>query len=121
MRPEANLFCVALLAASCGCATGATGAPVDASHDKPAAASLARAELHVVLDLEPAANCDETFDLALYKDTAVERVAWDEKKGKCSARRVVIRYLSSLRTEADLIAKLEKLVRSVEAHRGGVE
>jgi hypothetical protein len=119
MRPEPSLFCVGLLAAICGCTSGANGGPVTATHDKPAAANLARAELEVVVSLEPAANCEETFDLALYKDETVERIAWDDQKGKCAARRVVIRYLSGARKEADLIAKLEKLTRSVEAHRGG--
>ncbi len=119
MRSESTVLCAALLTASFGCAMGASGRPGTPSHDKPTASKLAHAELDAVVELEVAANCEEAFDLALYKSPGVERIAWDEKAGKCSGRHVVIRYLSQAVKEAELIAMVEKLARSVEAHRGG--
>ncbi len=104
----------ALFAAICGCAGGASGRPVEPGHDAPIADSVPRAELALKLDLEPAADCEENFDLEVYRDRRVELVTWDDKDGKCSARRVVIRSLANDVRAEELLAKVQKLARHAE-------
>ncbi len=104
----------ALVVAICGCASGASGRPVTAGHDSPVPDSVPRGELALKLDLEPAADCEQNFDLELYRDHSVDLIKWDDKDGKCSGRSVVIRYLSNDVKPDELFAKVQKLARKVE-------
>lgn len=98
----------ALLCAGCA-ATGPTpGAPVPA--DEP------RAALRLRVDLARAQDCEEAFDLAIYKSPAVDLVAWDRAAGRCEGREITIRYLPRrasreeiLRAAAALAARLTPL------------
>jgi hypothetical protein len=80
-------------------------------HDRPPPASEPRAELGLELDLAPASDCEERFDLALYQDRRVDLVRWDENHGACAARLVSIRYLSAKLSEAELLTKVKELAR----------
>jgi hypothetical protein len=117
MRFPPSAFCAALFAAICGCAAGAAGRPNEPKHDAPVPDSVPRAEVALVVDLEPAAACEESFDLALYKEHGVDLVRWDDRDGKCAGRHVVVRYLSNDIKLEQLLAKIEKLARRVEHER----
>ncbi|MBM4375864.1 MAG: hypothetical protein FJ095_12325 [Deltaproteobacteria bacterium] len=115
MSFEASLVRFALLASVSGCSSLASGGPAATGrHDEPAPPGAPRAELVLVVDLEPAADCEERFDLALYRDRVVERVEWDVRRGACSSRRVAVRYLSESRRAEELVALIRGLVRRVE-------
>lgn len=81
----------ALLVSLCAC-----GSPSPTvfgpQHDMPAAKDEPRAEMHLRLDLPMESACEERFDLALYENTAVELIQWEQGKG-CAGRSVRIRYL----------------------------
>ena len=100
-----------LLIALAGCDPGK--APKSAAdHDRPVPASEPRAELSLELDLEPASDCEERFDLALYRDRRVDLVAWDDGDG-CTRRAVRIRYLSAKVSRDELFAAVKGLARAV--------
>jgi hypothetical protein len=108
----ASICALAWLAAACGPAT--ENESVHDAHDSPVAASEPRAELAVVVDLASENNCEERFDLALYKDDAVELVTWEPVNASCEKRKAKIRYLSK-RTSADaLAATIRHISRHVE-------
>jgi hypothetical protein len=72
--------------------------------------------LRLQVDLSRAQDCEEAFDLALYRDRAVEVIAWEGPGGRCDGRTVTIRYLSGkasrdhvLRAAAALAAKVTAL------------
>jgi hypothetical protein len=121
MTFDATLVRFALLASVSGCSSLASGGPAaSAKHDEPAPAGAPRADLVVVVDLEPTADCEERFDLALYRDRAVERIEWDARRGACSSRRVAIRYLTDSRRADELIASIRGLARRVEPSKENV-
>src|SRR5689334_9162596 len=84
------LALVALAAPACG---GAVQAPAAPAHDGPVPASEPRAEMRLRVDLEPGHGCEESFDLALYKNFGVDLVQWEESAGGCTGKVVTIRYL----------------------------
>ncbi len=105
----------ALLAAITGCAAGASGRPNEPKHDAPVPDAVPRAVIEFKFDLEPAANCEESFDLAMYEDRGVDLIKWDAKDGKCSGRTVEVRYLPSEIAQPALLAKVQKLVRHLDS------
>jgi hypothetical protein len=95
----------------CGSAQGAVRSA--AERDTPVPAGEPRAELSVTVDLEPAQDCEERFDLALYRDRGIDLVTWDDAVGRCMGRTVTIRYLSAKLTKDALMQQLEKLSQKV--------
>jgi hypothetical protein len=99
------------------CLAQACAAPPCAAaprHDEPVAADEPRAVLHVQLDLPRTASCEESFDLALYGNRAVDRIEWEGSSGKCSRRKATIRYLSRRITREKLLESVQKLGSNVE-------
>ncbi len=86
----------------CPAAPAIVQAPVD--FDRPVDPSLPRAQRDYQVDLTPAHDCEERFDLALYRNRGVELIAWDEAKGACTGRNITVRYLSSQLSDAQLTA-----------------
>lgn len=78
---------ICLLVCLAGC-----GAQVVPDFDRPVPADEPRETIRLALDLAPGPDCEEAFDLALYRDLGIELVAWDEARS-CTGRRVSIRYL----------------------------
>ena len=85
---------VALLTLAVGCGSSATTSAPGQLPDQPVPPGEPRAELHLEVDLRPAQDCEEVFDLALYENRGVELIAWDDAKGTCEGRRITVRYLS---------------------------
>jgi hypothetical protein len=67
------------------------------------------------VDLAPRRDCDEDFDLAMYKDPAVELIEWSGAPGSCSGRTVKLRYLSARITRERLITQIRTLCQRAEA------
>ncbi len=100
---------VALLAAGCGGAV----APLLVEPDRPVPASEPRAVVHVVVDLEATQDCEETFDLEVYENRAVDLVEWDRQVGSCKGRVLSIRYLSGRTDEGSILAAIRALALRV--------
>ena len=101
-----------------GCASGPPAlGPAD--YDRPVPASEPREELGLVVDLTPARDCEERFDLALYDNRAVDLVSWDGRKGRCVDRQVSIRYLSQQISAAQLLERVRELAREVRRPPAG--
>lgn len=97
-------------------ACGASVTPAPSSPpDAPIAASEPRATLALVLALPDGTDCEERFDLELYRDRGVELVAWDARPG-CHDRHVQIRYLPGRLSEPALRQRVGEL-----AAPGGVK
>jgi hypothetical protein len=82
-----------LAGAVAGCGSSTSTAPLEAP-DSPVPPDEPRAELQLVVDLPPAQDCEESFDLALYQDRGIELIQWDDRSGFCEGRTIAIRYLS---------------------------
>ena len=93
-RPLPAILSVTLLMLAVGCGSAATTSAPGQLPDQPVPPDEPRAELHLEVDLHPAQDCEEVFDLALYEDRGVELIAWDDAKGTCEGRRITLRYLS---------------------------
>ncbi len=102
----------ALAITACGAAPPEPQAP---SHDMPVAADEPRAELHVVVDLPSETACEEDFDLALYKDLAVDLVTWEPPLGECGIRTLTVRYLPRRANEAAVMAAIRKISPTARA------
>lgn len=92
-NPAKTLFAPVLLGCSalsaCGGTSPVLGGP---THDTPVPAEESRAELKLRVDLPLESACEESFDLALYKQEGVDLIQWDKGAG-CSGRTLRIRYL----------------------------
>jgi hypothetical protein len=113
MRRLARFLPLVALLPACGAASAAR-AP---AWDTPIPAAEARAELVVVLDLEPVSDCDERFALALYEERGVELLSWDESAGLargCSRRRVTVRYVPGRVSRDALLARIREASRKAE-------
>jgi hypothetical protein len=102
------LVMAATLSTACGAARA--GAP-----DAPVPASEPRALLRLVVDLDRAPDCEEAFDLALYKSRGVDLVSWDDRAGRCTGRVVVVRYLPRAMTADDVLRAAQKAASKVTA------
>lgn len=91
MRREVWLFAVlGLLVFGCGTASVTQAPPPD----HPVPPSEPRGVVSARVDLPPARDCEEAFDLAMYRNRAIQLIEWDERVGKCEQRRIDIRFLS---------------------------
>jgi hypothetical protein len=98
---RAAVFLLLVTPGVAGCGAAPNLGPM---HDEPVPAGEPRAELRLRVELEPAQDCEEAFDLALYRNRAVDLVQWDTRAGACSGRVVKIRYLSRKITSDRLLA-----------------
>lgn len=105
----------ALWAGGCAAAQTAMAGPPD----QPVPASEARAQLSARVDLEPGGNCEETFDLAMYQNRAIDLIEWDERKGECTDRKVGIRYLSAKTSEGAVVQAARSLTRRFALEKQG--
>jgi hypothetical protein len=105
------LVAAALALGVAGCDTSVIIPKSSGDHDRPVPPSEPRAELALALDLRPAIDCEERFDLALYQDRRVDLVSWDDNHGACAGRRVSIRYLSAKLGEAELLTRVRELAQ----------
>jgi hypothetical protein len=106
-----GLLLAVLCAAGCGAAPPPLAGPL---HDLPVPAGEPRAAVRLRVDLTPAQGCEETFDLALYRDRGVDLVAWDTRTGACAGRIVTIRYLPRRIGEREVVAAARRLAVRVE-------
>jgi hypothetical protein len=105
MRREALLIVgLGMLATACG--AGGIGQLPPPDHPVPA--SEPRAQVSARVDLRPARDCEEAFDLALYQDRAIELIAWDDNAGTCQDRHVSIRYLSRRLTKTQVVEQVRR-------------
>jgi hypothetical protein len=104
------LFLLALFAQACA-ASPCAAAP---RHDEPVSPDEPRAVLTVKLDLPKSASCEESFDLALYENRAIDRIEWEGPVGKCAGRQARIRYLSKRIGRDDLIKTVQKHATKAE-------
>ena len=102
---------IAALVGGCSSTPPALAAP---DHDRPVPADAPREEIHLAVDLEPAQDCEERFDLALYTDRGVDRVQWDDAVGRCVGRHVTIVILTKSLSRQALLGKVKDLARRVE-------
>lgn len=89
-------------------ACGSTGLTQHPPPDQPVPPSEPRAEVSARVDLTPARDCEEAFDLAVYEERAIELVAWDDRVGTCHDRAIDIRYLSKKITRDKVIQTVRK-------------
>ena len=98
-----------------GCGRAATeSGPVYDAHDSPTDANEPRAELGVVVDLAVEGDCEERFDLALYRDPAIELVQWDPSPAPCARRKAIVRYLPRRASRDAIVRKIRGLSKSAE-------
>ena len=79
--------------------------------DLPVAASEPRAEVRGSVDLVTTQRCEEKFDLEMYRNRAIDLIAWDDQSGACTGRKVAIRYLSSKTTANQVADAASRLAR----------
>lgn len=83
--------------------------------DAPVPASEPRAIVRLHVDLVRAQDCEEAFDLALYRSRAVELVEWDRGAGRCADRTVTIRYLPRQASREDVVRAASAAAAKVDA------
>lgn len=111
-------FVAVLLPLSIACG-GHGMAPAGTTWDRPVPADEPRAELRLALDLPPASDCEERFDLELYRHTAVDLVAWEPGSG-CRGRRATVRYLPRRASREAVLERVRTLaVPGSVRERGG--
>jgi len=74
---------------------GCPAAQIKHTFDTPIPPEEPRATLELELTLEPQQDCEEAFDLELYRQRGIELIAWDRPEGpkRCASRRATIRYI----------------------------
>ena len=100
-----------LLLSACG-TTGSMRLSTPVS-DEPVPASEPRATLSAHVDLPQQPRCEETFDLALYKDPGVDLITWDAHPATCRDRSLRVRYLPRRLHAHDLKQKISSMVDHV--------
>ncbi|MEM1032456.1 MAG: hypothetical protein AAF928_10765 [Myxococcota bacterium] len=97
------------------CQTGGSGAavgPKTSSRDVYVPADVARSEVVLRVSLPPAADCEERFDLELYRERGVDLIDWDARSG-CSGRGVDITYFPERLPEPRLLERVRELATDV--------
>jgi hypothetical protein len=69
----------------------------------PVPASEPRAVVRLRVDLLRAQDCEEAFDLALYRSRAIELVAWEPGSSHCAERTLTVRYLTRRASREDVL------------------
>jgi len=86
--------------------------PQPTSRDVPVPAGVKRAEVGLLLSLPPAADCEERFDLELYRERGVDMIDWDDGRG-CVERGVDITYLPERLARPQLMQRVQDLATVV--------
>ena len=73
--------------------------------DRPVPSSEPRRAFVVKVDLRPAADCEEAFDLRVYRLRSIDLLQWDRGRG-CHHRRLTVRYLPRRATERSVFAAI---------------
>lgn len=102
-----------MLAAACG--AGGVGQLPPPDHPVPT--SEPRAQVSARVDLQPARDCEEAFDLALYQNRAIELIAWDDNTGTCQDRHVSIRYLARKLTRSQVVEHVRRHASRVAVYQ----
>ncbi len=103
-----------LLVAGCGGQAGSQVAhPDPTSHDEPVPAGVKRAQVGLLLSLPPAADCEEQFDLELYRERGVDMIDWDDGRG-CVERGVDITYLPERLARPKLMQRVKDLATVID-------
>lgn len=89
-----------------GCGTGALR--TTSSPDAPIPPGEPTAAVSLALDLPQAQDCEEAFDLAMYKNRAVHVIEWDSSTGRCTDRKARIVYLPKRITRDGVVAEARK-------------
>lgn len=84
------------------------------AHDAQVPATEPRAEIVVTVDLPARRDCEEAFDLALYRDLGIELVEWDPAESGCTRRRARVRYLSAKITREGVVSRIRSLSTKTE-------
>ena len=108
-----GLMCAPLVGCAASHAASPPAAPAG-DFDRPVPADEPRATVALSVDLEASRDCEERFDLAIYRDRGVELVAWDDREGRCSGREVSIRYLTAMLNEMRLLALVKEHAKNVK-------
>lgn len=87
--------------------------------DMPVPASEPRETVRLRVELTRAQDCEEAFDLALYRSKAVELVAWDAAAGRCADRTITIRYLSRQTSRDEVIRAASAAAAKVSVETNG--
>jgi len=112
MAPLRSTLVLAAALVGCGPPPQPAQSPIE--HDEPVPASVQRAELRLLLVLPPERDCEETFDLELYRDRGIDLVEWDDAEG-CDGRIIIVRYFPERIDEATLRARIRELATKVGA------
>ena len=96
-----------------GCAT-TQPAQAAADFDRPVPPDVPRNEVRLTVDLEPAQDCEERFDLALYEDRGIDLIKWDAGVGSCVGRTVTVRFLPGSIDRQRVLDKVKGLTRRME-------
>ncbi len=81
-------------------------------HDRPVPDSEQRDNLSATVDLPPAADCEERFDVELYQHRGVDIIIWDERRG-CVTRGVAIRHFPRMLSREELTKLLREKAQRV--------
>jgi hypothetical protein len=92
---------------------GCPGAQVKQTFDRPVPADEPRAELRLGLKLPASQDCEEAFDLALYRHEGVELIRWERADRACGDRSVTVRYLRRRVSKEELIRLARKVALKV--------
>ena len=96
-----------------GCAPAQSATATAADFDRPVPPGVARADVRLLVDLEPAQDCEEAFDLALYRDRGIDLISWDDAVGSCTDRHVTIRFLETKLNKSQVLDQVRKVARKV--------
>ncbi len=107
-RKSGVVFATIWLCAACGASTQPPAVPAGPP-DQPVPASVPRGEVHGAIDLTPRSDCEEAFDLAVYKNRGVDLITWDDLDGRCVGREVEVTYLTDRLTK-------QRLLELIRAH-----
>jgi len=92
------------LTACVGCGASAVGTVPSPDTPLPPGEPVDAVTLSV--DVPRSGDCEEAFDLALYRNRAVHLIEWDADAGRCMNRKVRIVYLRRQITRDELIAEV---------------
>jgi len=110
--PPWKSVCALLLLTACA-RTPDDAAPARDAHDVQVPATEPREEITVTMDLPARSDCEEAFDLALYRNSGIDLVEWDRATG-CIQRRAKIRYVTTRIARDAVVARIRGLTTKME-------
>lgn len=76
------------------------------------------ATVDLVIDLRASAHCEEDLDLVLYREVAVQMLAWDDRHGACRERFVRIKFIPERMSKPALLTRVRALTLRAEERSG---